>query len=176
MQTSVNSQDNTMSTSAPVSTLTAVTEEEVAMVRCTSPKEAVKYEKDLRKAAETAVERLQKGKEAPGGIKLDDVMRDLVAHFKTKMKIPFKPAAKVSRKSVLNMITDKTGHCIWDTLEELDNDEMMRTSQLKQRQVPWSLWTGLSLYSQIEEDLMEDQAKCIIQLFKSHCIMIEHQA
>ena len=54
---------------------------------------------------------------------LDDVMRELVAHFKTKMKVPFESAAKASRKSVLNSITDKMGHCIWDTLEDSDGDD-----------------------------------------------------
>ena len=55
-----------MSTSASVSTSTTATEEEVAMVRCTNAKEAGEYEKDLRKATETAVKRLQKGENAPG--------------------------------------------------------------------------------------------------------------
>ena len=105
-----------------VSTSTATTEE-VATVRYTNAKEAVKCEKYLRKANENAVKRLQKGENGPSEMDLDDVMRELVAHFKTKMSVPFEPAAKASRKSVINSITNKMGCCIWDTLKDPDEDD-----------------------------------------------------
>ena len=55
-----------MSTPSTPTAVTAATEEEVATVRCTNSKEAIKYEKDLCAAMEAALKCLQKGSDAHG--------------------------------------------------------------------------------------------------------------
>ena len=90
------------------------------------------------------------------------------------MKIIFEPAEKANRRVVLESISDTEAHCIWDTLEEPDqcNDEM--TIQEETDAPKFINW--VDFLQLINEDLTEDQMKHIVQLFKSHCIMLEHQA
>ena len=51
------------------------------------------------------------------------MMANLIKHFKSKMKVIFKPAEKANRKAVLQSISDTEAHCIWDTLEEPDQSD-----------------------------------------------------
>ena len=112
-----------MSTPLTPTAATAATEEEVATMRCTNPKEAIKYEKDLCTAMEVALKCLQKGSDTAEDVELKDIMPNLIRHFKTKMKIFFTPAEKANRTAVLESISDAEAHCIWDTLEEPDNSD-----------------------------------------------------
>ena len=112
-----------MSTLLTSTAATAATEEEVAAVRCTNSKEAIKYEKDLCAVMEAALKHLQKGSDAAEDMELKDVMPNLIKHFKTKMKIFFKPAEKANRMAVLESISDAEAHCIWDTLDDPEESE-----------------------------------------------------
>ena len=113
--------------------------------------------------AEKAVKKLQKGIDSPGEVELKGVMSYLIQHFKTNMKIPFEPVKKANWMAVLKAITDKDGHCIWNQLEEPDNNtdddkmEIQEADALKF--VNWM---------EFEEDSEEEQTKWIIQLFKTH--------
>ena len=154
---------------------TAATEEEIATVRCTNSKEAIKYEKDLHATTEAAIKCLQKGNAASKDeVELKDVMPNLIKHFKSKMKIIFEPAGKVNRWAVLESISDTEAHCIWDTLEDPDQSDDEMTIQEEAEAPKFVNW--VDFLQSIDKDLTEDQMKCIVQLFKSHCIMLEHQA
>ena len=74
-----------MSTPLTSTAVTAATEEEVATMRCTNSKEAIKYEKDLCAAMEAAFKCLQKGSDAAEDVELKDVMPNLIKYFKTKI-------------------------------------------------------------------------------------------
>ena len=112
-----------MSTPLTPTAVTAATEEEVATMRCTNSKEAIKYEKDLCAAMEAALKCLQKGSDTAEDVELKDIMPNLIRHFKAKMKILFQPAEKANRTAVLESISDAEAHCIWDTLEEPDDSD-----------------------------------------------------
>ena len=107
-----------MSTLLTSTAVTAATEKEVATMRCTNSKEAIKYEKDLHAAMEAALKYLQKGSDAA-----ENVMPNLIKHFKTKMKIFFKMAVKANRMVVLESISDAEAHCICDTLEDPEESD-----------------------------------------------------
>ena len=55
--------------------------------------------KDLCSAMEAALKCLQKGPDTAKDIELKDVMPNLIRHFKTKIKILFKPAEKGKQNS-----------------------------------------------------------------------------
>ena len=153
---------------------TTATEEEIATVRCTNSKETIKYEKDLHAVTEAAIKCLQKDHDtAADDIELKDIMPNLIRHFKTKMKIMFEPTEKSNRKVVLESINDAEARCVWDTLEDPDESDEEITIQ-QEEDTPKFKW--VKFIQLINEDLMEDQMKQIVQLFKSHCIMLEHQA
>ena len=101
-------------------------------------------------------------------------MPNLIRHFKTKMKILFKPAEKANRTVVLESISDAEAHCIWDTLEEPDDSDEEISIQQEEDAPKFVNW--VEFLQLVDEDLTEDQTKQIVQLFKSHCIMLEHQA
>ena len=86
------------------------------------------------------------------------------------MKIVFKPAEKANRRVVLESISDTEAHCIWDTLEDPDQSDNEMTIQ-EETDANW-----VDFLQSIDKDLIEDQMKNIVQPFKSHCIMLEHQA
>ena len=164
----------TMSTLLTSTAATAATEEEVATVRCTNSKEAIKYEKDLHAAMEAALKCLQKGSDAAEDVELKDVMPNLIKHFKIKLKILFKPAEKASRMAVLESISDAEAHCIWDTLEDPEESDEEISVQQEEDAPKFVNW--VEFLQSVDEDLMEDQTKQIVQLFMLHCIMLEHQA
>ena len=165
----------TMSAPLTLTGATAATEEEVATMRCTNSKEAIAYEKDLCVTTEAAIKCLWKGDAASKDeVELKDVMLNLIKHFKSKMKIIFEPAEKANRRAVLESISDTEAHCIWDTLEDLDQSDDEMTIQEEADTPKFINW--VDFLQLIDEDLTEDQMKCIVQLFKSHCMMLEHQA
>ena len=164
----------TMSTLLTSTAVTAATQEEVATVRCTNSKEAIKYEKDLHAATEAALKCLQKGSDATEDVELKDIMPNLIKYFKTKMKILFKPAEKTDRMVVLESISDAEAHCIWDTLEDPEESEEEISVQQEEDGPKFMNW--VEFLQSVDEDLTEDQTKQIVQLFKSHRIMLEHQA
>ena len=123
---------------------------------------------------EAALKCLQKGSDAREDMELKDVMPNLVRHFKTKIKILFEPAEKANRTAVLESISDAEAHCIWDTLEEPDDSDEEISVQ-KEEDAPKFI-NCVEFLQSVDEDLMEDQTKQIVQLFKSHCIMLEQQA
>ena len=163
-----------MSTPLTPTAATDATEEEVATVRCTNSKEAIKYEKDLCAAMEAALKHLQKGSDATEDVELKDIMPNLIKHFKTKMKILFEPAEKANRMAVLESISNAEAQCIWDTLEDPDDSD--KEISVQQEEDAPKLMNWVEFLQLVDEDLTEDQTKQIVQLFKSHCIMMEHQA
>ena len=165
----------TMSTPLTSTGATAATEEEIATMRCTNSKEAIKYEKDLHATTEAAIKHLQKGDAAPEDeVELKNVMANLIKHFKSKMKIIFEPAKKANRRVVLESISDTEAHCIWDTPEDPDQSDDEVTIQEEADTPKFINW--VDFLQSVDEDLTEDQMKHIVQLFKSHYIMLEHQA
>ena len=146
-----------MSTPSTPTAVTAAIEEEVATVRCTNSKEAIKYEKDLCAAMEAALKCLQKGSDATEDIELKDVMPNLIRHFQTKMKILFKPAEKANRTVVLEFISDAEAHCIWDTLEEPDDSDEEISIQQEEDAPKFVNW--VEFLQSVDEDLTEDQTK-----------------
>ena len=164
-----------MSTLSTLTGATAGTDKEIATMRCTNSKEAIEYEKDLHAATEAAIKCLQKGDATPeDDIKLKDVMANLIKHFKSKMKTIFEPAEKANRRAVLESISNTEAHCIWDMLKEPDQSDNKITIQQEADIPKFKNW--VDFLQSVNEDLMEDQTKHIVQLFKSHCIMLEHQA
>ena len=137
--------------------VTAATEEEVATMRCTNSKEAIEYEKDLCAAMEAALKCLQKGPDAAEDVELKDIMPNLIRHFKTKMKILFKPAEKANRTAVLESISNAEAHCIWDTLEEPDDSDKEISVQQEKDAPKFVNW--VEFLQSVDEDLMEDQTK-----------------
>ena len=165
----------TMSTPLTLTGTTAATEEEIATMRCTNSKEGIEYEKDLHATTEAAIKHLQKGDAAPEDeVELKLIMANLIKHFKSKMKTVYEPAEKGNRRAVLESISDTEAHCIWDTLEDPDQSDDEVTIQEEADAPKFVNW--VDFLQSVDEDLMEDQTKCIVQLFKSHCIMLEHQA
>ena len=165
----------TMSALSTLRGTIAATDEEIATVRCTNSKEAIKYKKDLCATTEAAIKCLQKCDAASEDeVELNDIMPNLIKHFKYKMKIVFEPAEKANRWAVLESISHTDAHCIWDTLEDLDQSDDEMTIQEEANTPKFVNW--VDFLQLIDEDLMEDQMKHIVQLFKSHCNMLEHQA
>ena len=162
--------------STPAKLSATATKEEMATVQCTNPQEAVKYQKGLQKAAEVAIKCFQKGDDAPGECPLQDIMPDLIEQFKVQMKMVFEPAKKANQGEVLKSITDSGARCIWEHLEEpddsTDNDDEA-TIQEEVSSAKCVHW--MQFIHSIDADLTEDQTKCIVQLFKSNSIMLEHQ-
>ena len=146
-----------MSTPSTPTAVNAATEEEVATVRCTNPKEAIKYEKNLHAAMEAALKHLQKGSDVTEDVEMKDVMPNLIRDFKTKMKILFKPAEKANRTVVLESISNAEAHCIWDTLEEPDDSDEDISVQQEEDAPKFVNW--VEFLQSVDEDLMEDQAK-----------------
>ena len=149
-----------MSTPSTSTAVTAAIEEEVATMRCTNSKEAIKYEKDLYAAMEAALKCLQKGSDATEDIELKDIMHNLIKHFKTKMKILFKLAEITNRLVVLESISDAEGHCIWDTLEDPEESDEEISVQQEEDAPKFVNW--VEFLQSIDEDLMEDQTKQIV--------------
>ena len=143
-----------MSTPSTPTAATAASEEEVSTMRCTNSKEAIKYEKDLCAAMEAALKCLQKGPDAMEDMELKDIMSNLIRHFKTKMKILFKPAEKANRTVVLESISDAEAHCIWDTLEELNDSDKEISIQQEEDAPKFVNWA--EFLQLVDEDLMED--------------------
>ena len=137
--------------------VTAATEEEVATVRCTNSKEAIEYEKDLCTAMEVALKHLQKGPDAAEDMELKDIMPNLIRHFKTKMKILFKPAEKANRTAVLESISYAEAHCIWDTLEEPDDSDEEISIQPENDAPKFVNW--VEFLQSVDEDFTEDQTE-----------------
>ena len=102
------------------------------------------------------------------------MMANLVKHFKSKMKTIIKTAEKANRRAVLEFISDTEAHCIWDMLEDPDQSDDEITAQKEADAPKFINW--VDFLQSVDEDLMEDQMKHIVQLFKSHCIMLEYQA
>ena len=75
---------------------------------------------------------------------------------------------------MLESISDTEAHCIWDTLEEPDQSDDEITIQQEADTPKFINW--VEFLQLVDEYLMEDQMKCIVQLFKSLCTMLEHQA
>ena len=146
-----------MSTPSAPTAVTAATEEEVATVRCTNSKEAIKYEKDLHAATEAALKHLQKGSGTTEDVELKDVMPNLIRHFKAKMKILFEPAEKANRMVVLESISNAEAHCIWDTLEEPDDSDEEISIQQEEDAPKFMNW--VEFLQLVDEDPMEDQTK-----------------
>ena len=165
----------TMSTQSTLTGTTAATDEEITTVRCTNSKEAIEYEKDLCATTEAAIKCLQKGDATPeDDVELKDMVANLIKHFKSKIKIIFKPAEKANRRVVLESISYTEAHCIWDMLKDPDQSDNEITIQEEADAPKFVKW--VDFLQLVDEDLTEDQTKCIVQLFKSHCIMLEHQA
>ena len=80
------------------------------------------------------------------------------------MEIVFEPAEKANRRAVLESISDTEAHCIWDTLEDLDQSDDELTIQ-EEADVPKFI-NWVDFLQSVDEDLMEDQMKCIVQLFQ----------
>ena len=143
-----------MSTPLTSTGATAATEEEIATVRCTNSKEAIKYEKDLHATTEAAIKCLQKGDAAPEDeVELKYTMANLIKCFKSKMKIIFEPAEKANRRVVLESISDTEAHCIWDTLEDLDQSDNGVTIQEEADAPKFVNW--VDLLQSIDEDLQK---------------------
>ena len=90
------------------------------------------------------------------------------------MKILFEPAEKANRMVVLESISNAEAHCIWDTLEDPEESDEELSVQQEEDAPKFMNW--VEFLQLVDEDLTEDKTKWIVQLFKSHCIMLEHQA
>ena len=146
-----------MSTPSTPTAVTAATEEEVATMRCTNSKEAIKYEKDLCAAMEEALKCLQKGSDPKEDVMLKDIMPNLIRHFKAKMKILFEPAEKANRMAVLESISDAEAHYIWDTPKEPDDSDEEISVQKEEDAPKFVNW--VEFLQLVDEDLTEDQTK-----------------
>ena len=107
-------------------------------------------------------------------MELKDVMPYLIRHFNAKMKTLFEPAEKANRMAVLESISNAEAHCILDTLEEPDDSDEEISIQQEEDAPKFMNW--VEFLQLVDDDLTKDQTKWIVQLFKSHCIMLEHQA
>ena len=69
---------------------------DVSILKCTNPAEAIAYEKNLRKLAETALKKLQEDPDTEGGNEdLDTVMPQLIRDFKDAFSEMYQPVEKL---------------------------------------------------------------------------------
>ena len=80
---------------------------DVSILKCTNPAEAIAYEKNLRKLAETALKKFQVGPNAEhGNEELDTIMPQLIRDFKNAISEMYQLVRCANHKEVLKSILD----------------------------------------------------------------------
>ena len=142
---------------------------DVSILKCTNPAEAITYEKNLRRQAETALKKLQEGPNAEHGNEdLDTIMPQLICDFKDAISKMYQPVRCANHKEVLKSIPDPWAECIWNLpLEEDKGQEAAPGASILWEQVaqqdPEDVMHGL------DETLSDDQVRLIEKLLHSLC-------
>ena len=148
---------------------------DVSILKCTNPAEAIAYEKNLRRLAETALNKLQEGSDAEhDNEELDTIMPQLIHDFKGAISDMYQLVRCANHKEVLKSIPDPWAECIWNPPWEGDvHQEAAPKAQILREQVaqqdPEDVMHGL------DETLSDDEVRLIEKLLHSHAWMLEWQ-
>ena len=99
----------------PLTTVASAPEEELHVMKCLNPQEAVAHEKHLQDLVKKALRQFMKGLNAdPDDQPLPEVMLTLVKDFKKAIMKVHDLVKQANHEGVMECIKDPEANCIWD--------------------------------------------------------------
>ena len=161
----------------PLTMVVTSHDEELSVLKCLNPQEAIAQEKHLHTLIKTTPKWFMKGLHTePDNEPLPKVMPALIQKFKRAIGEVCDTGRWANHKEVNKAIEDPEGMCIWDwdpDEQDQGEGEAPADASIQQENLQWP---GIDdLIESLDQPLTEKQARMVADLYRSHACMLEWQ-